>query len=438
MNFLHLKKKTPRPEAGEPELPVTPERTPEPPEPPQAPEPPELPDTDEPRKKGRWKLGKPVLTYRTRRRLRGFGITCAVLAVLAAFFFLTWFAWLERYVVYSKDGARLDFEGSFQPGEPQEVTPPDRPTVEVYYNEGDQEVETSYDLEQLQMRYVTGEMLMHSIAEVDSQLSDEDHPVPAVILDLKSIYGSLYYSSQTEPGSVSDQMDVTAVDRLIEKLDASGTYLIARLPAFRDYAYGLEHLNDGLSVSDGSHLWADEQNCYWLDPTSTNVLSRLIALAGELRSLGFDEVLFTDFTFPDTYQLEFDGDRAAAIANAAATLVSSCTTDRFAISFQTADPNFPLPAGRTRMYLTDVTAVSAKAVFDGCTLPQPAAQLVFLTESSDTRFDLSSVARPLPVGDFLTVETEPTETTAPTETTEETGETEETESDDGDSDSEDD
>ena len=371
-----------------------------------------------------------VLTYRARRRLRGLGITLAVLAVAGVVGFVCWFTWLGRFVVYSADGARLDFEGSFQAGEPQEVVPPSRPVVDIYYNEGDQQVETSYELTQINVRYITGKMLLDSIGEVD-QLLTEDPAGHAVMLDLKSPFGSLYYNSAVDPENISSKMDTTAVENLIKKLDASGVYLIARIPAFRDYAYGLEHVGDGLSVPDGSHLWTDEENCYWLNPTSTNVISRLISFVSELRSMGFDEVVFENFAFPDTDQLEFDGDRTEAIAKAAETLVSSCTTDRFAVSFQSSDPNFPIPAGRSRLYLTDIVATGAKAAFDACTMENPETKLVFLTESSDTRFDLSSVARPLPVGDFLTVETEPTETT---EETEEPSETEETEED---SDSED-
>ena len=421
MKLFRLKKKKAEPAVRPEEVPVSEELNGELPE--------------EPGFTGK-KKKKFVLTYRAKRRLHGLGVTLAVLAVAGIVGFVCWFTWLGRFVVYSADGARLDFEGSFQAGEPQEVTPPERPTVDIYYNEGDQQVETSYELTKLQARYVTGEMLLESIAEVDRLLT-ENPAGRAVMLDLKSPFGSVYYNSTVASDAISSQMDTDAVERLIRKLSDSGVYLIARIPAFRDYSYGLDHVADGLSVSDGSHLWADAQNCYWLDPTSTTVLSRLISLVGELRSMGFDEVVFEDFAFPDTDQLEFDGDRAAAIAGAAETLVSSCTTDRFAVSFQSSDPDFPIPAGRSRLYLTDVVATGAKAAFDACTLENSETRLVFLTESSDTRFDISGVVRPLPVGDFLTVETEPPETTEPEETEEETEETEETEeAEDGESDSE--
>ena len=50
------------------------------------------------------------MTYRTKRRLRGLGLALLTLTVVLL---VVWFCsviWLERYVVYSSDGARLDFE----------------------------------------------------------------------------------------------------------------------------------------------------------------------------------------------------------------------------------------------------------------------------------------------------------------------------------------
>ena len=196
-------------------------------------------------------------------------------------------------------------------------------------------------------------------------------------------------------------MDVVAVDGLIRDLKKSGAYLIARIPAFRDQYYGLNHTNYGLAVPSGGYLWADDQNCYWLNPTSTGTLAYLISIANDLRDLGFDEVVFSEFTFPPTDNIRFEGDRAAAISNAAEVLVTSCATETFAVSFESEDPAFALPEGRSRLYLTNVSATRAQQVFDECTLPIPEAQLVFRTESKDTRFDVAGVLRPMPIGEVL-------------------------------------
>jgi hypothetical protein len=141
-------------------------------------------------------------------------------------------------------------------------------------------------------------------------------------------------------------------------------------------------------------LFVDEGGCYWLNPTKQGTVTYLVQIVTELKSLGFDEVVFDSFTFPDTKYKRVDFDEAEALAIAAKTLVTSCATERFAVSFvQTAD--FALPDGRSRLYLKDAAAADAALLAQQTGLADPAARLVFLTEIHDTRFDDYSVLRPL-------------------------------------------
>jgi hypothetical protein len=338
-----------------------------------------------------------TLTYRTRRRLSGFFRVLVIgLAVFAVCWSL-WFLWLARYVVYTADGAvlRLDQPYTYQDGEV--AVPPEIETVAIHYNEGSDKVNTSSELGQIYGYYATTSMLLDSVEDVDNAV--QKLPVgSAVMLDLKSIYGNFYYNTGISGAPVADQIDSAAIDRLIRNLVASDYYLIARVPAFRDRAYGLANPNYGLPTS-GGYLWDDDQSCYWLDPTSNGTLNYLINIATELRNLGFDEVVFTEFRFPDTDKIVFKShlSRSDAVAQAAAILVQSCATESFAVSFQTDDQNFPLPEGRSRMYLTDVSAMKAQAVMDAVNVPVKESQLVLLTETFDTRFDICSVMRILSV-----------------------------------------
>ena len=54
--------------------------------------------------------------------------------------------------------------------------------------------------------------------------------------------------------------------------------------------------------------------------------------------------------------------------------------------------------GRSRLYLTDVAADSVAGVAAGYGLDNPAAGVVFLTDSFDPRYDAYSVLRPLNLG----------------------------------------
>ena len=120
-----------------------------------------------------------------------------------------------------------------------------------------------------------------------------------------------------------------------------------------------------------------------------------IQIVNELKGLGFDEVVFTDFCFPATDQISFSGDRAAAINQAAADLATICTSGSFCVSFISNDPLFVLPEHRCRQYRSGVAAIDVGSEAAASGVPDPTINLVFLTETNDTRYDDYSVMRPL-------------------------------------------
>lgn len=334
-----------------------------------------------------------TIPYRTRRtlnRLAIFGL-CLVLIAVAAW--LCWLLWLDRYVVYSQEGAKLDFSLSagVAPGEVA-VPPETGETVSIFYNGGENAVNTSTELGQLMGYYADADTLSKDVAAVRSQIESLP-PEAAVMLDVKSIYGSFYYSTAVGE-EISSSVDIGAMDNLISYLKSSGRYTIARVPAFQDYYYGLNHVSCGLPVS-GGYLWLDEQRCYWLNPGNDGAISYLIQIATELKTLGFDEIVFSGFRFPDSKSIVFHGDRNDALVSAAEKLVSTCATDTFAVSFVVENAGFPLPQGRSRLYLEGISAANAKSVASQTNLTDTAIHLVFLAETNDTRYDEFSVLRPL-------------------------------------------
>ena len=185
------------------------------------------------------------------------------------------------------------------------------------------------------------------------------------------------------------------MDSLIAELDHRGMYLIARLPAFRDYAFGLSDTDNGLFVPSGAYLWADDDYCYWLDPTRQGTITHLMDIVTELKKLGFDEVVFENFCFPDTQDIRFGGDRTQAINAAAATLVTGLGDEDFTVSFVSTQEGFQSPGAYSRVYMVDVAAAEAKSKADQAGVTDPAVYVVFLTENHDTRFNDYGVLRPL-------------------------------------------
>ena len=333
-----------------------------------------------------------TIPYRTQQILKRTFIVLLVIAVVLAVVSAIWFIWLQRYVIFDRNtGIRFDFSLESIPRGDKIEPPPEQPTIPIDFLTEEDLKGASTELTQMIGYYVETEALS-DIATVKEQLSDLPAGTP-VMIDVKNIYGDFFYSSKINSQRPSG-MDAKAMDELIAYLSERRLYAIARLPALRDYFFGLHHVSDGLPMP-GGYLWADEFYCYWLDPTSEGTVTYLVQIITELKSLGFDEVVFNDFRFPDTNEIVFDQDKAQAIADAAKTLVTSCATDTFAVSFTGQDATFPLPEGRSRLYLTGVDAAQAATIAQQAAVTDPAIHLVFLTDVHDTRFDVYSVLRPL-------------------------------------------
>lgn len=329
--------------------------------------------------------------------MRRVGVTAGYLLLAALIIGLCWVIWLERFVVYTGEGVRFDFDREAPTGFAQVAQPPNEETIAIHYNEGEEQINISTELTQLRGYYATADVLSRGVDGV-SDLIGQLPAGSAIMLDVKGGFGTFYYSSGLEEAPQTELIDVSKMDRLIAELVASDTYLIARVSAFRDRNFGLNHTNYGLAVASGGYLWADEENCYWLNPASNGALSWIITVTNELRDLGFDEVVFTDFCFPDTDNITFDSgmSRQEALESAAQTLVDTCATTRFCVSFETDNPSFRLPEGRSRLYLTDVAANQAEEVAQSTTVADKTVNLVYLTNTNDTRFDAYGTMRPMP------------------------------------------
>ena len=334
-----------------------------------------------------------TIPYRTRRTLRRVGMGLLVTLILSLVVWLCWLLWLGRFVVYTRDhGARFDLKQSSLDinGQVAEAPPP-ADKVKVYYNEGESALNVAKELTKIGGYYITEAELAEDIAGVKAKLLTLEKGT-AVMLDMKNIQGGFLYDSQVGT-SRSKQVDVEAMEDLLNFIRLSDLYAIARVPAFRDYYYGLNHVPHGLAAA-GGYLWMDDERCYWLNPSSSGTLSYLVEIVAELQSLGFDEVVFSEFRFPDTSDIVFDGDRAESLANAADFLVSTCATEYFTVSFE-GNSGFVLPEGRCRLFIRGALAADAATIAETMALDKPAERLVFLTDLHDTRFDEYSVLRPI-------------------------------------------
>ena len=333
------------------------------------------------------------IPYRTRRVLGRIALVLLILVAVALVVWACWMIWLGRFVVYTENGIYFDFERSTLDitGQPA-VPPPEKETVSIYYNEGENAVVLNPDLAQLNGYYISTNELKGDISELKTQLKELPDET-AIMVEVKNAYGEFNYSTSVS-AYYNSSVDQKAVDELIQYLRTSGFYVIACVTAFQDYNYGLNNVDEGLFSTGGAYLWRDDLGCYWLSPSSNQVISHLVQIGTELRALGFNEVVFDQFLFPDSKGYRFSGDKQEALNTAAATLAENCATDYFAVSF-VSTTDLAVPTQRSRLYLKDVEASYVDNAASQVTLADPAVHLVFLTEFHDTRYDAYGVLRPI-------------------------------------------
>jgi len=341
------------------------------------------------------------IPYRTRRVLHRIAAVVLFLLILLIITWFCWVVWLERYIVYTRDGAELDLSLSSNEVVGEAATPPaPGQGISIYYNEGDNAVEITNELTQLDGYYIDINTLTNDIAGVWDMLEPLKAGTP-IMIDLKGGYGSFYYSSTVPEAIASQSVSVASVDELIKEMKNKGFYTIARISAFRDYNFGLHHVSSGLMHVNRMGLWPDEGGCYWLNPEDPIVVSWLTNLVNELKNMGFNEVVLTDFRFPNSDKYLYNGDKNQALANTAQRLLDSCTAVNFTLSFGTTDASLQIPDGRSRIYLENVDPTNVGARASQVTVDNPQIRLVFLASTNDTRYNDYGVLRPITVSEIL-------------------------------------
>ena len=338
------------------------------------------------------------IPYRHKRTLMRVGTLLAALLLVFTVTWLCWVIWLQRYVIYTDDGAELNFSlSSYEVTGKEAVPPKAEQNISIFYNEGADAIDTVKEMTQLNGYYITSDMFQQDLDYVMLQVERFPSGTP-VMIDMKGSFGSFFYQSNLSDAVISASTNIEQVSKLITRLHTKGFYTIARISALRDRSFGETHVSSGLYMLNRRGLWMDSDGMYWLDPTNATTTSWITSQVLELKEMGFDEVLLDNFCFPNSDKYIFNGDKAAALQSAAATLMSTCGSSKFVLSFQ-ADAAFTLPEGRCRLYLKDVSAAGIAQSASQVKVDEPEIRLVFLAESGDTRFEKYSVLRSLHVAE---------------------------------------
>ena len=333
-----------------------------------------------------------VLTYSAKLRLKkGLWIAGIVLAALLVLF-VGRIIYLQRYVVYDENGVHLDYSGEVSAGKDKTETVPTGEFILEQESAAGESIEapTEGRLPALSGLYFTASQLMDETTHNVIPASLDN--VNALMLDMKTATGRYLYATALDG---TEKADVDLTPLITELAKRPNLTLIAKIPAFRDSAHALTDFSQALPIAGGA-LWMDHSGSYWLDPAGADVPGYLVAQARELFSMGFDEIVFDDFTFPSSTNIRYGrsipGTEATFLA--AQTISEQMSLQEIPVSFITED--------------TDILALSSRAFISAETgdlvselvrqyadiFTQSDSQLVFLTTSRDTRFETYSVLSP--------------------------------------------
>ena len=339
------------------------------------------------------------IPYRHQRTLRRLGIVALVLLLIFIIVWFCWVVWLQRYVVYTSSGAKLDFAQSSYDISGVEAAPQQQNVdISIFYNEGADAIDTTKEMTQLAGYYITSDMYKEDLDNIMLQVERLPNSTP-IMVDMKGPFGTFFYNSKLGEAIQSQSTNIAGVQQLLDRMNKKGFYKIARVSALRDRTYGENHVTSGLYMLSRAGLWMDEGGMYWLDPTNASTITWISSVVLELKEMGFDEVLLDNFRFPNSEQYIFSGDKTAALQTAATKIMEACASNKFVVSFGVDDPTFALPEGRCRMYLSNVEAANVGTKFSQVTVEDPEIRVVFLSETGDTRFDKYSVMRSLNVAE---------------------------------------
>lgn len=335
-----------------------------------------------------------LFSYRNKLRLKRLGAVLGIAAAVILAFCAIRFIYLQRYLVFTDDGAVFDYDQDLAV-QHLEHTPLDLDDFPVEYAglEENQAVSgEAQPLEVLSGYYITTAMLQDPAAVTAALDAAETRP-KAVMVEMKSIYGNFYYASSLA-GANTASVDLAAIQAMLTQLDQDKTYLIAKIPAFSDNNFALANQSCGLPLSSGA-LWMDLEGCYWLDPQDAAVQDYLVAIAAELSQLGFDEVVFDQYQIPDSQNIVYEGDRAEAAAASAQAVKEMLADYPIRVSFGSTASG--VAAASDRLYIANDNGAAVQGIVDSLSesLTDPAAQIVFCTASRDTRFEGYGLLRPL-------------------------------------------
>ena len=155
------------------------------------------------------------IPYRHQRILRRLGIVALVLLLIFIVVWFCWVVWLQRYVVYTSSGAKLDFEQSSYDISGVEAAPPQQNVdISIFYNEGADAIDTTKEMTQLDGYYITSDMYKEDLDNIMLQIERLPNSTP-IMVDMKGPFGTFFYNSKLGEAIQSQSTNIAGVQQLL-------------------------------------------------------------------------------------------------------------------------------------------------------------------------------------------------------------------------------
>ncbi|MBE6996723.1 MAG: hypothetical protein E7427_00940 [Ruminococcaceae bacterium] len=256
-------------------------------------------------------MPRPRTVYRGKRKYSWI-ITLAAMLLVIAIALAAWlFYYLQRFIVYDKEGLHLDLsaprEELLRSDAPEATAQPAVPyvDVEIVVEQRDySEIQTDAgnNLHSIHAVFVPAkDVTENTLKFYAGRMGDFD----TLVLELKAEDGFLRWHSGVP---VADSFAVNGtleLREMLEPLRAQGVYLVAQISALADGAMALRNAPIALKSAVTGQPYTDAAGQTYLDPYSESTRAYLLALLTELQNMGFDEVLLSGVTCPDSDALQF-------------------------------------------------------------------------------------------------------------------------------------
>lgn len=131
--------------------------------------------------------------------------------------------------------------------------------------------------------------------------------INAVVIDIKDFSGYVAYDTAVPEVEMygAEQIRISNIDSLMDKLHTEGIYVIARITVFQDPILAQARPDLAVHSKTGADsLWFDNVGLAWIDPAAKESWDYNIAIAKDAVSHGFDELNFDYVRFPSDGDLK--------------------------------------------------------------------------------------------------------------------------------------